>query len=147
MHLNRFQPLSGKMMNSDLHRRFDGCPFAKSKRDPSLLCQAQHAMDADCMQRHRVSSTSVDSIGYEDAPRTLEVAFKSGGVYRYYGVEAQVFAQLMNAPSKGRFVNAYVRTSYPFSRIELRRPQKAAAPRNARNVQPKRRRSPRNRPR
>jgi hypothetical protein len=102
------------------------------------------------MQRQPVSSSSVDSIGYDDAPRTLEIAFKTGGVYRYYGVEAEVFEQLMKASSKGRFVNAYVRNAYPFSRIEIRRPtseRKATAPRRVRNIRPKHRSPRRNRSR
>jgi hypothetical protein len=69
------------------------------------------------MRRRPVSSTSVASVGYDNATRTLEIEFKTGRVYQYHGVEADIFEQLTNAPSKGRFMNAYIRNSYPFSRI------------------------------
>ena len=102
------------------------------------------------MRRQSVSSTSVASVGYDDAMRTLEIEFKTGRVYQYRGVEAEIFHQLMNAPSKGRFLNAYIRNSYPFSRIELKWPpreREAEAPCHVRNTQPKRPRPPRGRPR
>jgi hypothetical protein len=70
------------------------------------------------MRRQSVCSTSVASVGYDDAMWTLEIEFRTGRVYQYRGVEAEVFEQLINAPSKGRFVNAYVRNSYPFSRMD-----------------------------
>lgn len=69
------------------------------------------------MRRHSVASTSVAGIGYDRATRTLEIEFRSGRVYQYHDVEANVFERLMNAPSKGRFLNAYIRNSYSFSRM------------------------------
>jgi hypothetical protein len=69
------------------------------------------------VQRQPVSSTSVASKGHEDATRTLEIEFKTGRVYQYRGVEAETFEQLMDALSKGRFMNADIRNSYSFSGV------------------------------
>jgi hypothetical protein len=69
------------------------------------------------MQRRPVSSTSIATIGYDAATQTLEIEFRNGRVYRYYGVEADTFEQLMKARSKARFMNAYIRDSNPFSGI------------------------------
>jgi hypothetical protein len=57
------------------------------------------------------------SIGYDDAAQTLEIEFMNGTVYQYYNVGAQLFDQLMQAPSKGQFLNVYIRNAYPFSRV------------------------------
>ena len=67
--------------------------------------------------RQRVESSSLTSVGYETGSRTLEVAFRKGGVYRYFGVPASVHEALMEAPSKGRFFVAQVRDCFPFARV------------------------------
>ena len=59
----------------------------------------------------------VRSVGYDSPTQTLEVEFLSGWVYQYYGVPAHMHDRLMEAPSKGRFLNMYIRDSYPYSRV------------------------------
>ena len=53
----------------------------------------------------------------EEGTQTLEVQFVSGRVYQYYGVPENMHTRLMDAASKGQFFNAYIRNSYPFSRV------------------------------
>jgi len=53
------------------------------------------------MDRVQVESRSISSIGYEVSSRTLEIEFKHGGVYQYFGVPASDYEELMNASSKG----------------------------------------------
>lgn len=67
--------------------------------------------------RERVASTSLQSVGYDERTQTLEVQFTSGRVYQYYGVPANMFGEMMGAPSKGQFFNTYIRRSYAFSRV------------------------------
>ena len=50
-------------------------------------------------------------------PDALEVEFLSGWVYQYYGVPGHLHEQMMEAPSKGRFLNMYIRDNYPYSRV------------------------------
>ena len=69
------------------------------------------------MLRQSVASTNLQSVGYDEGTRTLEVQFVNGRVYQYYGVPENMHTQLMQAPSKGQFFNAYIRNSYPFSRV------------------------------
>ena len=69
------------------------------------------------MHRNRVNSSSLSSIGYDRRSRVLEVEYGSGSVYRYRQVPASTYEQLMQAPSKGRFVNQFVREVYPFTRV------------------------------
>ena len=69
------------------------------------------------MDRRLVQSSNVSAIGYDPQTQTLEVEFLSGWVYQYYGVPEHIHTQFMQAPSKGRFLHAYIRNQYPYSRI------------------------------
>ena len=66
------------------------------------------------MAREYLTSTSVEWIEYDAATRTLEIAYASGGVYRYFDVPPAVCDQLRAAESKGRFVNAVVKPRYRY---------------------------------
>jgi hypothetical protein len=57
------------------------------------------------------------SMGYDAASETLEVEFSSGSVYQYYNVGAALWDEICAAPSKGQFLNVYVKNSYPYSRV------------------------------
>ena len=69
------------------------------------------------MNKRSVSSSAIVSIGYDPKAETLEVEFGSGRVYQYYGVPSNLHEQIMQAPSKGQFLNAYIKNFYPFSRV------------------------------
>ena len=69
------------------------------------------------MERQLVASTNIASIGFDEPSETLEVEFFNGTVYQYYNVGAALFEQLMESSSKGRFLNAYIRSAYPYSRV------------------------------
>lgn len=72
--------------------------------------------------RVSVESSSLLSIGYDHAARTLEIEFRSGASYRYLAVPATVFEELKKAPSKGRYFAQSIRGRYEFQRL------RAAAP-------------------
>lgn len=67
-----------------------------------------------------VESSSIDSVGYED--EVLEVRFKNGGLYRYFGVPPEVCFDLLKADSIGRFFNRRIRGSYPGKRLKTGHP-------------------------
>jgi hypothetical protein len=69
------------------------------------------------MKRQPVSSSAIVSVGYETGSHTLEVEFSSGTIYQYHDVETKIYRQFMQAPSKGRFLDLYIRDEYPFSRV------------------------------
>lgn len=66
------------------------------------------------MRRRPVESSTIDSVGYEG--NVLEVRFRSGRVYRYFGVPSRVHTELLDADSKGRFFNGEIRDAYRFER-------------------------------
>lgn len=59
-------------------------------------------------------STAVEHISYDEAAQELHVTYVGGGRYTYYGVPKQVYAAFRAAPSKGRFVNQFVKDRYDF---------------------------------
>lgn len=73
------------------------------------------------MAREYVTSTSVEWIEYDAGARTLDIAFASGGVYRYAGVPPAEYERLRAAESKGRFVNEVVKQHY--GHVRLRAPR------------------------
>ncbi|HWN42243.1 MAG TPA: KTSC domain-containing protein [Thermoanaerobaculia bacterium] len=69
------------------------------------------------MRRRLVSSSAISSVGYDRKEKTLELEFSSGGVYDYYEVPPKVYAALMSAESKGRFVSERIRGQYRSERV------------------------------
>ncbi len=69
------------------------------------------------MNRNQVASSNVRSIGYDTTTQTLEVEFHSGWVYQYYGVPEHLHQEIMSAPSKGQFLNQYIKNDFPYSRV------------------------------
>jgi len=48
---------------------------------------------------------------------TLELVFRTGAVYRYFGVPSTVFENLMIAPSKGACFNRNIRDNFRHQRV------------------------------
>lgn len=68
------------------------------------------------MDRTPVTSSSLATVGYDDATQTLEVEFTNGHVYQYFDVPQSVFDSLLGSESLGAFFNAEIRGSYRFAR-------------------------------
>ena len=62
-----------------------------------------------------VQSTNVNSVGHDG--QNLFVKFNNGSIYTYSGVPASVFQELLNAPSKGKFLHYRIKGVYPDTRI------------------------------
>ncbi|MCW1825146.1 KTSC domain-containing protein [Mycolicibacterium conceptionense] len=69
------------------------------------------------MERIYVSSTSLQSVGYDDQTQTLEVEFTNGLLYQYFDVSPAVYAELVGASSIGQYFAQNIRNSYRYSRI------------------------------
>jgi len=55
-----------------------------------------------------VASSNLDSLGYDAPSKTLEVKFKSSGLYQYDQVPMATFKKVMKAKSKGKALNRLV---------------------------------------
>ena len=69
------------------------------------------------MRRQPVTSSAIDSVGYDPDVAVLELEFTSGDIYRYYAVPNAVHAHLMVAPSPGRYFLEHIRDTYPSEQI------------------------------
>ena len=69
------------------------------------------------MEKYSVASSNISSIGYDPSMDTLEVEFWNGSIYQYFNVPEHLYEKLMEAPSKGRFLHAYIKNAYPYSRV------------------------------
>jgi hypothetical protein len=69
------------------------------------------------MAHEYVESTSVVWFDYDAGAETLDIAYESGGIYRYLAVPQTVCDQLRAAESKGRFVNEVIKKHYRYRRI------------------------------
>lgn len=64
------------------------------------------------MTRKSVESSNIASIGYDAENEILEIEFNHGGVYQYFDVPENVYKELMNADSHGKYFNAYIKDNY-----------------------------------
>lgn len=69
------------------------------------------------MRRVPVRSTTLRSIGYDAATRTLEAEFRTGRVYAYSGVPPELWLSLLATRSKGRFFNLLIRDRFGFREV------------------------------
>lgn len=68
------------------------------------------------MERRKVTSTNINSIGYTN--KLLEVEFKNNRIYLYLNVPELIFLKLMQSNSKGSFLNEFIRGKYLYKRIK-----------------------------
>lgn len=64
----------------------------------------------------QVNSSTIELIDYDPATQELTVAFRSGGTYAYSHVSPAVHAELMAAPSHGKYWNRH-KAAFPFVRV------------------------------
>lgn len=74
-------------------------------------------MGVDGVDMIQVSSSNVDSVGYDEENQILYVSFLSGGIYIYKGVSRYEFDGLLNAPSIGSYLHRNIKNIYPYERI------------------------------
>ncbi|GFE59620.1 KTSC domain-containing protein [Geobacter sp. AOG2] len=69
------------------------------------------------MERIPVTSSNIRAIGYDPDSQTLEIEFNHGSVYQYTGVPEHEYESMMNADSKGQYLNANIKGRYPFIKL------------------------------
>ena len=69
------------------------------------------------MDRIPIASSNLVSVGYDKTSSTLEIEFKNG-IYQYSGVPENVYEDLMNASSAGRYLNINIKDGYPCEQVE-----------------------------
>jgi hypothetical protein len=64
-----------------------------------------------------IESSCVAKIGYDATAEVAYVEFPGGGLYAYRGVPLNVYDELIDAESKGTFVNTVIKRRYPFRKF------------------------------
>lgn len=70
------------------------------------------------MERQKVESSNLASIGYDAKNEILEIEFNHGGIYKYFDVPVNVYDELMNASSHGQYFDRNIKKAgYEFQKI------------------------------
>ena len=69
------------------------------------------------MERECVSSSNLESVGYDANDEILEIKFHSGGIYQYFNVSLEKFDSLMSASSKGSYFARHIKNRHRFRKI------------------------------
>jgi hypothetical protein len=63
-------------------------------------------------------SSSLKAARYQDQCALLDLEFQSGEIYRYHDIPVQVYHELLQAESKGRYFNQHIRNHFPYTKID-----------------------------
>ena len=66
------------------------------------------------------NSSTIQKAEYDNLLDTLDIHFRSGGVYQYVGVPRSVFTELTQAESAGKYFHANVKGKYEFLKKNTR---------------------------
>ena len=61
------------------------------------------------MNMTSVSSSNLESVGYDASTETLRVGFLNGGLYDYHSVPEHLYQGLMSASSHGSYLDAHIK--------------------------------------
>ena len=69
------------------------------------------------MERKRVNSSTLRSVGYDAGRQLLEIEFSGGSIVEYSGVSPEVHRRLMSSPSPGSFFRDQIEENFSSKRI------------------------------
>ena len=64
------------------------------------------------MNREKVSSSNIESIGYDESSETLEIEFKDSGIYEYSNVPESEYEALISASSIGGYFHKNIKGKF-----------------------------------
>lgn len=70
------------------------------------------------MEMKYVTSSNIAQVGYDTGRHALRVLFRSGTIYEYNNVSAQIYDSLLQSKSIGNFFNVNIRNSYSYTRLK-----------------------------
>ena len=75
------------------------------------------------MPRVKLNSTGLRTAAYQKQLALLELEFRSGATYQYFGVSQQTFQELLLAESKGAYFHRHIRDRFPYAKIHPAEPK------------------------
>jgi hypothetical protein len=68
-------------------------------------------------EMNQVSSSNIESIGYDEQNQEVYVRFLNGSLYVYRGVPEFEYRNLLEASSHGSYLHRNYKNVYPYERI------------------------------
>ena len=68
-----------------------------------------------------IKSSVITAVEYDEEMQELDIAFTSGKIYRYFDVPLAIYAEFLDAASKGEFFNSYIKDAFRFAEVGKRR--------------------------
>jgi len=68
------------------------------------------------MEMKMLTSSQIESVGYDNDSSTLRIKFKSGGTYDYLEVEPSVHQELLQNTSPGKYFHSNIKKVYKFEK-------------------------------
>lgn len=69
------------------------------------------------VERTAIQSSTIKAVGHDPRTLMLEIEFRDGNVYQYFGVPQKVHAELLKATSAGRFFNTAIKEQYGYVKL------------------------------
>lgn len=77
-----------------------------------------YIIGGDRMNMTNVSSSNLQSVGFDKINNILRIQFLSGGLYDYLDIPFTLYEGLMNAESKGKYFDTHIKKGgYHFNKI------------------------------
>jgi lysyl-tRNA synthetase class 2 len=70
---------------------------------------------------HEFDSSAIARAAYDPVAETLDLWYRGGDRYRYFGVPEAIYDELVAAPSAGEYVNREIKPRFRFEIEERRR--------------------------
>lgn len=70
------------------------------------------------MERYAVNSSVAESLAYDATSKVLKIWYKCGELYEFYDVPQHTFETLLNAESKGYFINWIIKPAFKHKRVQ-----------------------------
>lgn len=73
------------------------------------------------VEKHKIDSSFIDSVGYDLSEKKLRVWLLNGHTYDYFDVPEEEFERLLEAESAGEYYNRKIKGTYEFNEIKYAR--------------------------
>lgn len=65
----------------------------------------------------KVTSSNIQTIGYDTQANTLRIIFSNGSIYDYSNIPSDIYNALINAQSIGKYFHQMIKNNYSYIKI------------------------------
>lgn len=70
------------------------------------------------MERVKVESSNIRSVGYDKETGVLEIEFSNDSIFQYDSIQPETHNALMTSKSKGKYFHNYIKNFHSSTRIK-----------------------------